>query len=235
MNPKTGPRSDARGDVWGDAPGDASLLDALAALRHDLAQHEPPAAVHDAVQRALPRREAIAERKSGWRGWALLSGAPTGPTGPTRPTRPTVRTATTAHYAGAVACALLLVTAALWVLRPGVEPRATEVARAQPKVPGTPSAARSPARSQTPSTTPTAELAPAMPFVPLVSAARLRELAAAHDAARDGPAWLLTAEVPQQRLAAMGLPFDPERAAESLRAELLVAGTGEVLAVRLLY
>ena len=86
-------------------------------------------------------------------------------------------------------------------------------------------------------------LAPAMHFVPLVSPERLRSLAGDVGSPRGGDgraggveatAWVVTTELPQQRLAALGLPYDPGRAADRLRAELLVAASGEVLAVRLL-
>lgn len=45
--------------------------------------------------------------------------------------------------------------------------------------------------------------------------------------------WLVPTELGRDRLAALGLPFDPGRAAERLPAELLLAPSGEVLAVRL--
>lgn len=47
-------------------------------------------------------------------------------------------------------------------------------------------------------------------------------------------AWLVSTELPSARLAALGLPFDPARAGDRLLAELLVASSGDVLAVRLL-
>lgn len=50
--------------------------------------------------------------------------------------------------------------------------------------------------------------------------------------AEDAPAWLVRTELQRDRMAALGLPFDPTRAAESVRAELLVRASGEVLAVR---
>ena len=50
----------------------------------------------------------------------------------------------------------------------------------------------------------------------------------------DGPAWLVAAEIPSERLAALGLPYDPANAGERVRAELLMDASGEVLAVRLL-
>jgi hypothetical protein len=48
------------------------------------------------------------------------------------------------------------------------------------------------------------------------------------------PAWLVNTELRRDRLALLGLPFDPGRAGDSVRAELLVRASGEVLAVRLL-
>jgi hypothetical protein len=47
-------------------------------------------------------------------------------------------------------------------------------------------------------------------------------------------AWLVRTELPKYRLAALGLPYDPGRAGESVRAEVLLHASGEVLAVRLL-
>jgi len=47
-------------------------------------------------------------------------------------------------------------------------------------------------------------------------------------------AWVVDTEVPGARLAALGLPYDPARAAEPQRAELLLHPSGEVLAVRFL-
>lgn len=48
------------------------------------------------------------------------------------------------------------------------------------------------------------------------------------------PAWLVASELPQERLAALGLPYDPARAADRVRAELLVHPSGLVLALRLI-
>ncbi len=45
-------------------------------------------------------------------------------------------------------------------------------------------------------------------------------------------AWLVRTEMPGERLAALGLPYDPARAGDSVRAELLMHPSGEVLAVR---
>jgi hypothetical protein len=62
-------------------------------------------------------------------------------------------------------------------------------------------------------------------FVPLAAAERFPDDAA--------PAWLVSTELRQDRLALLGLPYDPSRAGDSVRAELLVRASGEVLAVRL--
>ncbi|MBL8328286.1 MAG: hypothetical protein JNJ71_05500 [Rubrivivax sp.] len=45
-------------------------------------------------------------------------------------------------------------------------------------------------------------------------------------------AWLVATEMPRERLGLLGLPYDPARAGDSVRAELLMHGTGTVLAVR---
>lgn len=50
--------------------------------------------------------------------------------------------------------------------------------------------------------------------------------------AGESEAWLVRTEMPEERLAALGLPYDPSRAGESVRAELLMHPSGEVLAVR---
>jgi hypothetical protein len=52
--------------------------------------------------------------------------------------------------------------------------------------------------------------------------------------AGDAPAWLVNTELRRDRLVTLGLPFDPTRAGDSVRAELLVRPSGEVLAVRFL-
>lgn len=45
-------------------------------------------------------------------------------------------------------------------------------------------------------------------------------------------AWLVRTEFTGDRLAALGLPFDPAHAGQPVRAEVLMRATGEVLAVR---
>lgn len=68
-------------------------------------------------------------------------------------------------------------------------------------------------------------------FIPLVSE---REFRAALDAGRSAAVWLQPAELPRERLALLGLPFDAARADELVRAELMLNPSGQVLAVRLL-
>jgi hypothetical protein len=46
-------------------------------------------------------------------------------------------------------------------------------------------------------------------------------------------AWLVNTELQGERLAALGLPYDPARAGARIRAQLLLHPSGEVLAVRL--
>ena len=48
------------------------------------------------------------------------------------------------------------------------------------------------------------------------------------------PAWLVSTELQGERLAALGLPYDPMRAGDAVRAQLLLHPSGEVLAVRLI-
>ena len=67
-------------------------------------------------------------------------------------------------------------------------------------------------------------------FVPVVGPERWQQLV--RDSAT--PAWLVTAELPREKLAALGLPFDPARAAEPVRAELLMHASGDVLALRVI-
>lgn len=53
-------------------------------------------------------------------------------------------------------------------------------------------------------------------------------------AQRDGSAWLVAAEMPQARLATLGLPYDTGRAGETVHAQLLIHSSGDVLAVRVI-
>lgn len=53
-------------------------------------------------------------------------------------------------------------------------------------------------------------------------------------AKRGGTAWLVATEMPQAKLAALGLPYDPARAGDSVRAQLLIHSSGDVLAVRVI-
>lgn len=68
-------------------------------------------------------------------------------------------------------------------------------------------------------------------FLPVASSERWQRLMQ-----NEGPigAWVVPADLPRERLAAFGLPFDPAHAGDSVRAELLLHPSGEVLAVRVL-
>lgn len=80
--------------------------------------------------------------------------------------------------------------------------------------------------------TQTAQAAPAgSGFVPLVPEGEFR---AALAASRNAAVWLQPAELPRERLALLGLPFDAARADETVRAELMLNPSGQVLAVRIL-
>ncbi len=67
-------------------------------------------------------------------------------------------------------------------------------------------------------------------FIVLVSADRW----AAFEQAGAANAWLVPTEVPRERLALLGLPYDPATAAEPVHAELLVHASGDVLAMRVM-
>lgn len=68
-------------------------------------------------------------------------------------------------------------------------------------------------------------------FIPVVPEAQFR---AALAAGQPTAVWLQPAELPRERLAWLGLPFDASRADETVRAELMVNPSGQVLAVRIL-
>lgn len=68
-------------------------------------------------------------------------------------------------------------------------------------------------------------------FITVASAERWEQLLQEDATA---PAWLVATELPRERLAALGLPFDPARAGDRVSAELLMHPSGEVLAVRVL-
>jgi hypothetical protein len=68
-------------------------------------------------------------------------------------------------------------------------------------------------------------------FIPLVPE---REFRAALEAGRSAAVWLQPTELPRERMALLGLPFDAARADETVRAELMLNPSGQVLAVRIL-
>lgn len=88
-----------------------------------------------------------------------------------------------------------------------------------------------------PAPTPGADPGPQVPallasgFVPVAAPERFSTLWAGD--ARTASAWLVHAELPREQLAVLGLPYDPARAGEPVRAELLMHPAGDVLAVRL--
>ena len=73
-------------------------------------------------------------------------------------------------------------------------------------------------------------------FIPVASPQRWRQIVPQQSRAKydrsAAQAWVVAAELPAEQLARFGLPFDPARAAEPVRAELLLHSSGEVLAVR---
>lgn len=91
-----------------------------------------------------------------------------------------------------------------------------------------------PPRLHAPVTTIPAALHADSGFVPVVSAAEWQRAMAGLQ--RDGQAavWLMPTELPRERLALLGLPFDAARADELLRAELMLHPSGQLLAVRVL-
>ncbi len=74
-------------------------------------------------------------------------------------------------------------------------------------------------------------------FMSIAPAARWSAVLADTGTAGRGPApaWVVATEMPRERLAALGLPYDPARAGERVRAELLMHPSGDVLAVRVLH
>ena len=76
-----------------------------------------------------------------------------------------------------------------------------------------------------------APLAAGSGFIPLVPDRKFR---AALEAGRNAAVWLQPAELPRERLALLGLPFDAARADEPVHAELMLNPSGQVLAVRIL-
>jgi hypothetical protein len=72
-------------------------------------------------------------------------------------------------------------------------------------------------------------------FVPLVSSERWAAyLQENGGSGRTANAWVVDSELPRERLALLGLPYNPAQAGERVRAELLLHASGDVLAVRLL-
>ena len=68
-------------------------------------------------------------------------------------------------------------------------------------------------------------------FMPVVSADEWRQAMAGEAQAA---VWLMPAELPRERLALLGLPFDAGRAEQTVHAELMLHPSGRLLAVRVL-
>jgi hypothetical protein len=66
-------------------------------------------------------------------------------------------------------------------------------------------------------------------FLPVVSPDEWRRAMAGEAQAA---VWLMPTELPRERLALLGLPFDATRANEPVRAELMLHPSGQLLAVR---
>lgn len=71
-------------------------------------------------------------------------------------------------------------------------------------------------------------------FMPVVSAAEWQRALGSLRSDGQAAVLLMPAELPRERLALMGLPYDPGRAAEPVRAELMLNPDGQLLAVRFL-
>ncbi|MBB5202714.1 hypothetical protein HNQ51_000007 [Inhella inkyongensis] len=69
--------------------------------------------------------------------------------------------------------------------------------------------------------------APDLGYLPLVSAEQWAQVQNGGE-----PVWIVPTELPRERLALMGLPYDPARAAEAVRADVMLHRNGQVLAVR---
>lgn len=67
-------------------------------------------------------------------------------------------------------------------------------------------------------------------FVPVAGHEHWRRAAEA----APGQVWLVPAEMPRERLAVLGLPYDPARVGERVRTQLLVHASGDVIAVRVM-
>lgn len=71
-------------------------------------------------------------------------------------------------------------------------------------------------------------------FLPVVSAAEWQQALADYGDEGEAAVLLMPAELPRERLALLGLPYDTRRAAEPVRAELMLNPRGQLLAVRFL-
>ncbi|MBL8341987.1 MAG: hypothetical protein JNL30_11005 [Rubrivivax sp.] len=225
------------------ADNDMTLAAALLALREDLARQAPPAALWSAIrQSARPAARSAPPVAPEAAAAATAARARSAPAAPWAGLVPGLQLPRWPAWAGAAACTAVIVLSLLLTLRVPREHLPEQVADLTARATRAPqgAAGRWPQHAER---LDGSGWTPVGHFVPLVSTERLRALAGtaapgapAGTAGASPPAtaaWVLTTEMPQQHLASLGLPYDPGRAAEPLRAELLVSGSGEVLAVRL--
>lgn len=188
-------------------PRPPELERALARLRDDLAQHHAPPTLWSGIADSAAQPEPV---------WARMNLAASAAAGASAPTPR--RSGGWTPGMGMVAVALLAVLMVAWV---GVRTVGSPV-RVPSAAVGTGPASAAPQEALALSSS---------GFVPVVSAERFAQLwPRGADAA---PAWVVSTEIPREQLAALGLPFDPGRAGEPVRAELLMHPSGDVLAVRL--
>jgi hypothetical protein len=135
---------------------------------------------------------------------------------------PAVRRSSAGWPAWASLAAASLAVALVWFAGPGRQ-RVSSPAPSQP--------ALSDGGGSAISAGPVGRVPRASGFVPVASAERFAELW--QGGAEAAPAWVVRTELPRERLAALGLPYDPARAGEMVHAELLMHPSGDVLAVRL--
>eukprot|EP01137_Pigoraptor_chileana_P037315 Opistho-2@34230 len=84
---------------------------------------------------------------------------------------------------------------------------------------------------QEPPVPPEETLARGSGFLPLVSSERWARYLS-DSTKTPSHAWVVATDMPRERLALLGLPYDPGQAGDSVRAELLMHPSGDVLAVR---
>lgn len=192
-----------------------NLAGALARLRADLAAVETPPLT--ATARAALRAAAASGGAAGAPATTTISDTGADGAAPShgaqRPRGPfALRWPRLATWSGVVLAGVVLTVSTLLMVLPPQPDAGTALHLAQQRE-ATPAETRHGARG----------------FVPVLPPERWPD--GAEGAA---PAWIVPAELSGERLALLGLPYDPARAGARLPAELLVHPSGAVLAVRLL-